>query len=130
MSIIDEKELDRRFLQAEVRLRQMWKADMQAILRGHLNELLSHVDMRIQDFKQQIQDCEAKCNTRSDRYYQSLASDREYWDRYRQSFHDETLAIVLEALKDYYIVDENLNVLGPDQRPLPPTQNSTVKTPA
>src|SRR6266480_7067036 len=108
-------------MQAEVRYRKMWKDDFQAALRGQLNDLLSHVETHAES--QIGQTIEKKigayleAHERSVRRAEELvSSDREWWDAYRKNFNTEVRGIVLEVLKDFYVINEDGNVLGPDQR--------------
>ena len=45
---ISQQELNAAITQAEIRFRKMWKEDFQAALRGQLQDLIAHVESRVE----------------------------------------------------------------------------------
>jgi len=90
----------------------MWKDDFAAALRGQLNDLLAHVEARVEarikiivaeNLGASVESHEASTKA----LLAMVQSDRDFWIRYRESIKDEIKAVCLETLQEFHVIDEN-----------------------
>lgn len=116
-----EKQIKQFETHLELRFRRMWKQDIEANIRGTVNDLVAHAQSRqdsairsavreaIEPYRQQVRDTVAASNEHV----------REYINDFRKDFADCVAGEVLKILREYWVLDENnCNILGADQRPL------------
>jgi len=111
---ITETHLNDAITQAELRFRRMWKDDFAAALRGQLNDLIAHVETRVEariktivaeNLRAPVESHEASTKA----LLAMVQSDREFWIRYREALKDEIKAVCLETLHELHVIDENGN---------------------
>jgi hypothetical protein len=122
-----EKDLSARFLQAEIRQRNTGKQDIQAAIRGQLAEMVSHVESSVaglvkKEVTEQLRPY-LEIHERSQQQVKDLvASNNEKirTDRadFIKSFETTVTTMVLKVLQDYWVLDSEMRVLDPLQRPV------------
>ena len=109
---ITETHLTDAITQAELRFRRMWKDDFAAALRGQLNDLIAHVETRVEariktivaeNLRASVESHEASTKA----LLAMVQSDRDFWIRYREALKDEIKGVCLETLQEFHVIDEN-----------------------
>ena len=121
-----EKSMSARFAQADIRNRGLWKQDIQAALRGQLNDLVSNVEGSVKEsirkeVTEQISSYK-EAHERSQQQVRELVSKRDETiksDRedFTKGMENTITAMVLKILQDYWIIDSEGHVLDVLQRP-------------
>ena len=109
---VTEKNLTDAITQAEVRFRRMWKDDFAAALRGQLNDLVSHVEDRVEGrikaiVAEKLQASVESHEASTKALLAMVQSDRDFWIRYREALKDEIKGVCLETLQEFHVIDEN-----------------------
>ena len=111
---ITETHLNDALTHVELRLRRQWKDDFAAALRGQVNDLVSHVEDRVEAQIGRIVGERLQGSVQAHQASQKallamVQSDREFWIRYREALKDEIKAVCLETLHELHVIDENGN---------------------
>jgi glucuronate isomerase len=123
-----EKDLSARFMQAEIRQRNIGKQDIQAAIRGQLAELVSRVESGVAELiKKEVTEQlrpYLEIHERSQQQVKDLVAannERVKADHadFIKSFEDKVTATVLKVLQDYWVLDSEMHVLEAlTQRPV------------
>jgi hypothetical protein len=98
MSLNTEAEVKNADIAQELRLRRLWKADLESDYRGRIQDLLSHVESLTREVI-------------AERLQAHTKSIRELHDSFRKNLEDEVAAIVVKILAEY-------KVKGGDGKPI------------
>jgi hypothetical protein len=103
-----------KFTQAEIRHRGMWKQDIQAALRGQMNDLVSHVECGVaelisKEVTKQLRPY-LEVHERSQQQVRELVSNRDKTvksdhEDFTKRIEDAVAEIVLKIFREYWVLD-------------------------